>query len=272
MVNVTRFSRMVGLAFAASLGVNAAMAQATYTIAPDGLEDFNLTIDGSSSLITAGGIQLNLVSGTGSSFASVCTDVSGTLYLSYNYSFSAPTPFTGNSGLDPAWGATTGNQAANAIAAINAAANLFTQYGSILSNPSAAQNITDEKAGLQLAIWAALYNTVAGVNSIALDGSRLNGVSPSSQTYSGPWGQIFAGTSAAITDAENDLSTVDFAAQYTGDLLIPDPTTQYTLTPQEVLVNVTAVPEPSTLLAGALLLVPFVASGTDCVIPVLSQV
>jgi hypothetical protein len=263
MVNVKRVIRMVGLALAASCGVEAVMAQGTYTVDPYGVEDFNASIDGQSGLAFAGSMWFNLVSGSGGSFAAICTDVSGTLYFGYNYSFSAPTPFAGNYGLDPTWGA--GNASglvnkANAVAAINAAANLFSQYGSILSNPSTSQTVLDEKAGLQLAVWAALYNTAAGATSVALDGSRFNGVSASSQTYSGGWGQTYAGTSAAIADAESDLAHINFSATYTGDLLTPTPTTQYGLTAQDVIVSVTPVPEPSTLIAGGMLLLPFAAS------------
>ena len=112
----------------------------------------------------AGGIQLNYVSGTGSSFTSLCTDIAGTLYLGYNYSYAAPTGFAGQSGLDPTWGAGNAsglNNVANAAAAIQAAADLFYKFGSVLSNPSTSQAILDQKAGLQLAVWAALYDTTA---------------------------------------------------------------------------------------------------------------
>jgi hypothetical protein len=262
-LNKKSFVWAVGVSLAAAWCANSAMAQATYTVDAGGLESFDLTIDTTSYQDgLAGAIDLKYVSGTGSSFASVCTDVSGTLWLGYNYSYGAPTTFAGNSGLAPTWGA--GNQGglvstANEMAAINAANNLFTQFGGILSNPSTAQSVLDAKAGLQLAVWAALYNTTAGVNSINLDGPRFSVSGPADgTTWSGAWGQTYVGTPQALIDAITDLGQVNFGAQYSGnDLLIPSPTTQFGVTAQEVLVP---VPEPSTLIAGGLLLLPFAAS------------
>ena len=248
----------------ATAGVNSTLAQGTYTIDAGGLESFNVTIDGTTySDALAGGIQLNYVSGTGSSFASVCTDVSGTLYLGYNYSYSAPTGFTGQHGLDPSWGAagaTPSIKAANELAAVNAAADLFYKFGGILGNPSTMQSVLDAKAGLQLAVWAALYNTVAGTDSVSLDGSRFSAALPTdSTTWNGGWGKTYVGTSFALTDAMNDLSQINFSDSYSGNLLIPSPTSQWGETAQEVFVNVTPVPEASTLIAGGLLLLPFLA-------------
>jgi hypothetical protein len=265
MFKIKRVIQMAGLGMAASWGINAAMAQATYTIDAGGLESFDVSIDGTSyNDALAGGIALNYVSGVGSSFTSVCTDISATLYLGYNYTFGAPAPFTASTGLAPTWGA--GNSTGlvntpNEMAAINAAANLFYQFGSVLSVNNNTQSALDAKAGLQLAVWAALYNTTAGVNSVSLDGSRFDAALPSDgTTWSGSWGQTFVGTQQALNDASADLAAVNFAAQYSGDILIPAPTTQYGLTPQEVLINVTPVPEPTTMIAGALLLLPFAAS------------
>ena len=167
MIKIKRVIWMVASVITTACGINAAMAQATYTVDAGGLENFNLSMDGSTiANALAGGIQLNYVSGTGSSFTSLCTDIAGTLYLGYNYSYAAPTGFAGQSGLDPTWGAGNAsglNNVANAAAAIQAAADLFYKFGSVLSNPSTSQAILDQKAGLQLAVWAALYNTaVAG--------------------------------------------------------------------------------------------------------------
>jgi hypothetical protein len=260
MIDFKRVLRTIGLAVAVFCGVNAAWAQATYTVNPNGLESFNLTMDGvtiNSGL--AGGIQLNYVSGMGSSFASVCTDISGVLYLGYNYSYAAPTGFAGQSGLDPTWGAGNAsglNNVANAAAAIQAAADIFYKYGSVLTSGT-----TDQKAGLQLAVWAALYNTVGGATpSTSLDGSRFDVLGASSQTWSGSWGRTYAGTTAAIDDAITYIGAVNFNDQYTGAIMTPSPANQYGLPAQEVLTTVTPVPEPTTLIAGGLLLLPFAAS------------
>jgi hypothetical protein len=216
-----------------------------------------LSIDGSTYQdALAGGIQLNQVSGTGGSVIGVCTDVSGSLYLGYNYSFSAPTSMAGRTGLDPGWGATTGNQSANAAAAILAASDIFHNDGSVLTTGT-----VDQRAGLQLAIWAALYNTVAGVNSISLDGSRFSvGLPATGTTWSGSWGQTYVGDATAISDALADLAGVNFNANYVGSILIPNPTSQYGATGQEIMTNVTPLPEASTYIAGSLLLLPIAAS------------
>src|SRR5271170_3337619 len=127
--NTKRLIRNTGIVLSVACAVNAAMGQAVYNIGSGGLESFNLSMDGQTyDSALAGGIQMNYVSGTGSSFASVCTDFSGTLYLGYNYSFAAPATFSGNTGLDPTWGAGNANglnSAANASAAIQAAADIF---------------------------------------------------------------------------------------------------------------------------------------------------
>jgi len=263
---IERVIRAVALAVAATWGANAAMAQATYTVDAGGLESFNLTMDGvAMNNALAGGIQLNYVSGAGSSFASVCTDIAGTLYLGYNYNYAAPAVFSGQSGLDPTWGAGNAsglNNVGNAAAAIQAAADIFYRFGSIMSSTSTDPTTLAEKAGVQLAVWAALYNTavVNGVASTSLNGSRFDVLGTSSETWSGSWGRTYAGTAAAITDAANYIAAVNFNDQYSGDILTPSPTTQYGLPAQEVLINVTPVPEPTTIIAGGLLLLPFAAS------------
>lgn len=263
--------RTIAVAVAASWNVGDASAQASYSIFSGGLESFNVTADGTTTDgALAGGIAMNYVSGNGSSFTSVCTDISGTLYLGNTYSYSAPTPFAGNTGLDPTWGAGNGpglvlNNLANEQAAINAAADIFYVNNSVLSGSD-----VNAKAGLQLAVWCALYDTSAGETASQLaaaltsTGSRFyldaNQTTGNTTTWSGGWGSTSLGTSTAIADAVADLSNVNFSAQFSGNLLIPSPNVQYGLTAQEVFTNVTPVPETKTLIAGGLLLLPFVAS------------
>ena len=69
-----------------------------------------------------------------------------------------------------------------------------------------------------------------------------------------------SGDALARTLAETWLSQANANAKYTGYLLIPTPESQYGLNAQEMFYNVTPVPEPTTLIAGALLLLPFGAS------------
>jgi len=255
--------RAVCLAAAVVWTAGAAKAQpiTDYTMTGGGLEAFNLQIDSSTYDDTlAGGITLTKTSGSGpASFSSICTDISGTVYLGYNYGYTGPALFEGNTGLDPTWGVGNAGGPVNTVnssAAIQAAADIFYKYGSVLTSGT-----TDQRAGLQLAIWAALYNTVGGATpSTSLDGSRFSVLSTSSETWSGSWGSSSAGTAAAIADAQTYLNAVNFNDLYTGSLMIPDPTSQYGLTAQEVILQVTPVPEPTTLIAGALLLLPFAAS------------
>jgi hypothetical protein len=251
------YFRKFGLAFALSCavlfkptGVEAAFVN--YVIGDGGLEVFNITWDGTTENGLVGGIKLtqqyaagpNHQSGMPQVLYTVCTDVGGTLFLGYPYGYTQPQAFNGHTGVDPNWG--SGNQnavvnSANAAAAIQAAADVFYHHSSVLS----LGNTTD-KAALQLAVWEALYDTVAGSSTYSLQQGRFKANS---------------GDGLAITEAQLWLSQVNPNATYAGSLLIPDPIPQYGLPPQEVLYNITPVPEPTTLIAGALLMVPMGISG-----------
>lgn len=232
--------------------LSAARASVTYSIANGGLESFNITIDSTSiNGALAGGILLNEVSSTDpsmpGSYTTVCTDIGGTLYLGQNYTYDTPpTSFAGQSGVQPTWGDGTSGSAA---AAIQNAAYLFYTYGQLTG--TGIGGTTDQKAALQLAVWAALYNTT-GSGTVA--GTRFS----------------VAGSSTAITLAENYL--IDLNAQsdvgnfgYNGWLLTPDPAigginaNADGKPPQELLIG-TPVPEAPTVIAGMLLLLPFAAS------------
>jgi hypothetical protein len=234
----------IGL-LAAWSGSQANAAYVSYAINPGGLETFNITWDNTTENALAGGIDLQRTGGSTAmpaDYVTVCTDIGGTLYLGYSYGYSAPQVFSGQSGVNPTWGA--GNQnglsdQANAAAAIQAAADIYFQHKNVLTTGT-----TSEKAALQLAVWAALYDTTAG--------STLNGISGRFQVNSGD--------ASAISLATTWLSQVNLNDNYTGYLLIPDPTAQYGLPGQELFYNVTPVPEATTLIAGALLLLPFGAS------------
>ncbi len=249
MTYIKSVIRTVGVAAAVTLAVSAAKAQpaaAEYQINNGGLETVNWSFDGNSDSGLAGGITLTYVSGSTQpgTFTTICTDLGGVVYLGENYSYSAPQFFAGRSGLDPTWGTTSGNQMNNAAAAIQAAAEIFNTYSYVL-----AGNNTDAKAGLQLAVWAALYNTTAGAT-----------LSSSTTSLNGPRFNVLGYSGAAYTDAATYMTAANFQVPYVGSLLIPEPNSQNGLTAQEMLVNVTPVPEPTTLIAGALLLVPFAAS------------
>jgi hypothetical protein len=175
------------------------------------------------------------------------------VYLGQNYIYSDPTVFNNQSGIQPSWGAGNASippgtpwgsltlaQQNNASAAINAAADIFYNHQGVLTSGSTA-----DRAALQLAVWEALYDTTAGSSTLSLTGGRFN---------------VSSGDSAAISEAANWITQVDANAKYTGFLLIPDPEIQHNLNAQEMFYNITPVPEPTTLIAGALLLLPFGAS------------
>jgi hypothetical protein len=240
----------LALAVATVWGVSQAQAAyETFQIGNAGLETFGLAWDGHSESALAGGISLARVSG-GSipSFNTVCTDIGGTVYLGSQYGYSAPTVFNNQDGIVPSWG--TGNagialdtpwtsltpaQQANAAAAIQAAADIFYNHQGVSTTGS-----TTDRAALQLAVWEALYDTTAGSSTLSFGTGRFT---------------VSSGDSAAISEANTWLGQVNANARYTGFLLIPD-----NHTAQEMFYNVTPVPEPTTMIAGALLLLPFGAS------------
>ena len=193
------------------------------------------SIDGGAGFLAGGILLYNTSGGPGlpSTYTTLCTDIGGTLYLGSSYGFSAPAPFA-PFGIDPPqWGAGPGFGAA----AIQNAAQLFYQYGifgGVLSGSDA-----NAKAGLQLAVWEALYDTgnVLGVGGGA--GTRF---------------QITGGNATAIADANADLLGLTGLYNYPGYLLIPDPLNQYGKIGQELLIDAgafTPAPEPGTYAAAA---------------------
>ncbi len=245
------------LGMAVALGTQA-HASTTFQIGNGGLETFNLTWDNHTENALAGAIILTKVSGTLPTTVSVCTDIGGTVFLGGNYVYSDPLVFNNQDGLVPTWGSGNGGiardalwaslspaQQNNARAAINAAADIFQRHQSVLTGGTITQ-----KAALQLAVWEALLDTTfGGTPSLSFSQGRFK-VNSGADT-------------AAISLAETYVGEVNYAATYSGFLLQPtDRTAQemlYNITPLDPLVG-NLVPEPSTYLAGALLLLPFAAS------------
>ena len=245
--------------FCLALGglANLATASVTYSIGNGGLETFNVSIDGTAiNGALAGGIAIQQVLPANPSmpmdYTTVCTDIEGTLYLGSSYEYNTPaTPFSGQTGVNPTWGAANapGNSinTANAAQAIQNAAYLFYNYVQLTG--TGLGGTTEEKAALQLAVWSALYDTTT-LGTVT--GSRF---------------QVSGGSDAgAITLADSWLTALNTQADagdfgYTGYLLYPsvlnanEPATSEP--PQELFIGVAAVPEYSTVIAGALLLLPF---------------
>jgi len=254
----------MAFALAVECSICAANASVTYQINNGGLEAFNVAIDGTSiNGALAGGILINQISSDASmpsSYITLCTDIEGTLYLGQSYEYVTPvTPFSGQTGVNPTWGAIntpaylsahTAN-AANAAQAIQNAAHLFYTYGQLTD--TGLGGTTVQKAALQLAVWEALYDTTAGGS---VTGSRF--------TVSG-------GDAAAIALAGSWLSGLDGSYGLTGYLLFPTQGSSVNADgepPQELLIGISEspnlpgqpVPESPTVIAGALLLLPFAAS------------
>jgi hypothetical protein len=278
--------RIQRAAICLALGLCAGQAEATivtYQVGNGGLETYgNVTIDGStyySALV--GGISMTEVggpvAGVPQNYVTVCTDIQGTLYLGENYNYNAPaTGFLNQTGVAPAWGADNGPGSAvsdptSAAKAVQNAAYLFYTYGGAnifstgitgLSGTSFtynSQNFTatavQEEAALQLAIWYALYDTTASGNVLAT-GSRFTA----------------SGDTTATDLALMWLNGLTGAYNYNGYLFYPNPPTGANNgngqgdPPQELMLAeassslTTPVPEPSTMIAGGLLLMPFGAS------------
>jgi hypothetical protein len=249
---------------------NFACASVEYTIGNGMLETFNLQITGPSGTIfynnaLAGGISITQPATPAAngdmplSYITVCTDIEGTLYLGQTYTYNTPvTPFSGQSGLAPTWG----DNPADSAMAIQNAAYLFNTYyaaltGSGIGGVYADQSLATQRAALQLAVWAALYNTTA---SGAVNGSRF---------------AVTSGDPSAISDAESWLSGLTGNYDLNGYLLTPTDLADAPNNgnadgepPQELLIregdftpspfdSLEPVPEPPTMIAGALLLLPF---------------
>jgi hypothetical protein len=237
--------RLVVIAATISIALcqHAQGAFVTYSIG-GGEETVNVTWDGITANALAGGIVLTKVSGDAgmpNTIFTVGTDIGGTLSLGYTYGYSASTPFAGQSGLKPTWGAGNASSLsspANAAAAIQAAAHLFYTHKGVLDGGS-----TSEKAALQIAVWEALYDTG---DSYGLNGGRF---------------RVNTGNSEAMTLASTWLTGLNLGDNYySGNLLKPDPAQQWGAFGQEVFFDVAPVPEPATLIAGALLLAPLLTS------------
>jgi hypothetical protein len=264
--------QMAAVASAVVCSMAAANATVSYQIGNGGLGTFNGSIDGTETFnnALAGGIKLTEqgtpASGLPTTYISVCTDLEGVLYLGQTYTYNAPTSFGSSvpsTGMDPTWGAVNSPSylthnainTANAAQALQNAAYIFYNYGTaggVLTGNTGLSGSVDQLEALQLAVWMALYDTTA-------DGT----VSGTRFTFSGV-------NSTVATDVANYIKGLTGTSTYNGDLFQPNPTSQYGHTPQELFYNITggsaqggdqpSVPEPSTIFAGAMVLIPLVAS------------
>jgi hypothetical protein len=208
---------------------------------------WNLHIDGAQKgggNALVGGIILT--PSFGNSIISVCADVGGTVSIGSSYNYYQKT-FQGQDGLNPNWGygntgTSTLKNSANASAAIQNAAHIFSLHQSVMTTGTLSQ-----KAALQLAVWEALY-----------DSGNPNGFNFSGGRFTASNGADTAAVTTALSWLNNDLGQGN-QPTYTGFLL--QPSKDGGVTPQmgvqEMLFNITPVPESTTIIAGALLLIPF---------------
>lgn len=248
MKTLTSLLSITALVLATVGSAPQARAAYTYTISSGEsllvTSGLNVSLDNNSENVWAGGIQASETTpGSGlpnqASLTTVCLDLKGTIYVGSTYTFNLQT-FSGLTGLNPTWG----NPLANpqdptvAYAAINNAAYLFNTYDSRVSTAT-------DWAALQLAVWKALYDTSANGSIVWNTGSRFLVNSDSS----GAWTEAQGFLNYTVGSSSSSLGAVP---QYTGYLLSPTDTSA-----QELIVGVSPVPEPTTLVAGAALLLPF---------------
>lgn len=169
-----------------------------------------------------------------------CTDV-GINWNSATTAYKA-VAFAGADGVSPAW--------STVPAAIQNASYIYNQY--YIPAATGGTLTADEAAGMQLAIWKVLYDT--GSN-----GKLAANV----DTFTSGQLQAYGFGTAAMNDAAGYVGDVNSArggswdfTQYTDTWLDPVASNSQGL----IWNNTTPVPEPTTMIAGALLLLPFGAS------------
>lgn len=255
---------MVGCAFNAS----ATVSDVSYTIGgTSDLEQFNVTFNGATyNNVYAGGIQISQPSGSKdalpNNYISLCTDFQGSLYVGKTYQYdgqAVPIASGQTGGVAPAWSSTE---------SFTLASYLFNTYGDLgsggLGTANKAGISVDDMAALQLAVWMVLYDSTVTT-------TKINGKTTTTTTVNDTTGafQVTGGSdsNAKILALSYVTTAVAFVNGLTGNynkmdsLLVPDPKVTYswqTNSPQELMYS--SVPEPATILAGVLLLLPLGAS------------
>jgi hypothetical protein len=215
-----------------------AKADISYQISNYSMEDASVSINGGSSYqdVLAGGLGITETGSSGStgnaphSYVAVCTDFGGTVYFGNTYTFAAPvstSPAPAGYPGNPAW-----NQQPYAL---ENAATLAAVYGSAVTSGD-----LNEAAGLQLAIWSALYDST-GVGTVNTSGTFR-----------------VAASSAAYADMNTYLTDLIALTPVSAEILLPDPigSPQGNAdgNPPQGLLLVAPVPEASSMLAAGILL------------------
>jgi hypothetical protein len=264
-----KFVRMVAVAVAMGACVfnaGATIPDVSYIIGgTSDLQQFNIdfTVSGNTTLynnVYAGGIQISQPSGSKdglpNNYVSICTDFLGSLYVGKTYSYlgSPVTPSGNKGGTDPGWN--------NPSLAFANASYLYNTQGNLgsggLGTGSKTGLSVEDMAALQLAVWMVLYDT--GSNGKVLMNSAGTQLLSSDEFYICTTGNSGNDT-AAITLALSWVAGLTGNNKNIDSLLQPDPTVKYSWQSnpaQELMYS--SVPEPATILAGVLLLLPLGAS------------
>ena len=187
-------------------------------------------------------------SGIPGAFWSTCLSPAGN-YANGNYT--ELTYAQANPGINPnQWASCSGNDYG-----IQNAQYLWRQYGPGI----VASGNADKGAGLAMAMYKALYDSTGyGVIGTQHPNFKVTSWVGSSQTYYNTYisGMLGAGEASAVMASYADgyvlVPTLDVAWNGT--------TPTITGPGQEFILNYSPVPEPTTMIAGALLLLPFGAS------------
>jgi hypothetical protein len=186
------------------------------------------------------GFQVNAIDSTiaaetgltvNSTFNSVCLSPSGTLYAGTQYTYNYESFTSASPGLNP-----TGDWSANGIVD---AAWLWNKYGGTVST-------ADQGAGLALAMLELLYN--GGPNGTYVSNPNATQFAPNFYSDN----NAHTAYTGYLQDFVNAGSAVSSPATY--GIFVP------TSSSGQEFIFISPVPEPTTLIAGALLLLPFGAS------------
>jgi hypothetical protein len=276
IINFVRLFAVVAVVAGCAFSASATVADVSYTIANanvgaskvangntsayQDLDQFDIEFGTTTyNNIYAGGIMISQPKGSSdglpNNYVSVCTDFLGSLYLGQTYKYLGQTvPVTSTTtGIAPAWSSTS---------SFTLASELFNTYGDIgsggIGTGSGPTLTVEDMAALQLAVWMVLYDTTT---------TTKNNITTAAVNYTSGEFQVASGVngdSDAIALAEQWVGGLTLNYSNIDSLLKPDlslgsQNNKNGHDPQELMyasVPISSVPEPATILAGILLLLP----------------